>query len=121
MVKLAKIQSINPETGEIVQEFDEATPTAVQDAIFRARVAQREWASKPKEYRLDCMSRLKEVLQIRKDQILATVQSETAYPPMETEPEFLDVLDSIDYYGTRYKAQNDESIPLDPANRPDSS
>src|ERR1700746_2271798 len=43
-VALRKVASINPATGEVLREVDCASDAEVQQAVSRARSAQKQWA-----------------------------------------------------------------------------
>lgn len=102
-----KIQSINPATGEIIHEFESASGQDVDDAIKRAKIAQKRWAVQSKEDRIKILHKLKGILEKNKDEIFSIINEEAGHLIEESESVYLDILEGIEYYCDKYnKIQN---------------
>jgi acyl-CoA reductase-like NAD-dependent aldehyde dehydrogenase len=78
-----RIRAINPATGELLREFECATPGDVADAVRRARAAQPAWEQTPIEKRLKVVQKFQRLLSERKQQIARTITSESGKPYVE--------------------------------------
>ncbi|MEM7136275.1 MAG: aldehyde dehydrogenase family protein [Myxococcota bacterium] len=77
------LESFNPRTGEKLGEVPIASPADVRAAVARAREAQAHWAEMGVERRNGVLTRLREVLLDRADEIAHTVSTENGKPPVE--------------------------------------
>lgn len=93
-----KIQSINPNTGELVREFEPAGQAEVLQAVARSRSAQADWALKTLEERIVYFRNLAKVMQDNTSHILELMKTEAGKLVPDGEAEVFDVIDAIEYY-----------------------
>src|SRR5204862_2867596 len=77
------LRSFDPATGAVVGEVPSATPNEVREAVARARAAQPRWAALPVQERARLMSGVRRRMELRMDEVLATVCRETGKPRAE--------------------------------------
>jgi len=77
------LPSFDPATGEVIGEVRSATPDEVRDAVAGARAAQPRWAAMPAHERARWMGRVRSRMNLRMDEILATICRETGKPRAE--------------------------------------
>lgn len=74
------IESRNPATGEVQGEVEAATPEDVDAAVERAREAQRSWAARSVEERLEVLDLFQDHLIRRREDVARTISAETGKP-----------------------------------------
>ncbi|MDQ3956328.1 MAG: aldehyde dehydrogenase family protein [Actinomycetota bacterium] len=77
------LQSLNPRTGEVVQEFPAASPADVKDAVELARKVAPEWGAIPPEGRARVLKQVRYRIYDLMDEIVETVSRETGKPRSE--------------------------------------
>lgn len=77
------IRAVNPASGEVLREFECATPAEVADAVQRARAAQPAWAGTRLKKRLEVVQKFQRLLSERKQQIARIITSESGKPYVE--------------------------------------
>ena len=77
------VRVTNPATGELLREFECATPADVAEAVKRARAAQPAWAETPLKKRLEVVRKFQRLLSERKQQIARVITSESGKPYVE--------------------------------------
>jgi len=77
------LPSFDPATGEVIGEVRSATPDEVRDAVAGTRAAQPRWAAMPAHERARWMGRVRSRMNLRMDEILATICRETGKPRAE--------------------------------------
>jgi len=82
-VAAGKVSSINPATGEIVAEFECATPDEVNAAVARARAAQPAWEQAGVKHRIAVLRRFQRILHDRKDDVATLITHEMGKPKVE--------------------------------------
>ena len=92
----ARLQSIDPATGEIVWESAEASAADVAAALARARAAFPRWAATPLDERIGLVRAFKAVLDVRRDDIARTISRETGKPLWETRAELASMTGKVD-------------------------
>lgn len=96
----AKLQSVNPATGELLGEFEPAGEAEVRAAVARARDVAPEWRRLGVTERARYLFRLKEILYERRDEIAALITREAGKPLLESMlAEVTVVLDTLRYFG----------------------
>src|ERR1700726_1641406 len=73
----------NPATGDLLREFECATPADVADAVRSAKAAQPAWAETPLKKRLEVVGKFQRLLSERKQQIARVITSESGKPYVE--------------------------------------
>ena len=79
----AKLQSINPATGELVSEVNAHDPAVVADAVSAARKVAPEWAAIPIGGRARMLREVRHEIYRRLDDIVLTVSEECGKPMAE--------------------------------------
>ncbi|WP_329126868.1 aldehyde dehydrogenase family protein [Streptomyces sp. NBC_01465] len=92
-----QISSLNPATGEILEEFANTGPADVERAVARAARAQTSWA-KDKTARKQGIKDLGAVLSDRAGEIAALITLETGKVTADAEAEVAEVIDAVDHY-----------------------
>jgi acyl-CoA reductase-like NAD-dependent aldehyde dehydrogenase len=77
------IRVVNPASGEVLREFECATPVDVAEAVRRAQAAQPAWAELPLKKRLEVVRKFQRRLSDHKQQIARVITSESGKPYVE--------------------------------------
>ncbi len=70
------MRSVNPATGEVIEEFETLSPEQVEHALDDAARAAREWAATPMDERCALVRRAGEVLRARRDELARVITLE---------------------------------------------
>src|SRR5215471_20561702 len=90
-----KLVSVNPATGEVLQELDCVSEAQVLSAVERAAEAQPGWARLGLRKRIDILRNFQAKLHARKNEVAAAITREAGKPVAEAlVTEVLVVLDS---------------------------
>ncbi|HEX2090043.1 MAG TPA: aldehyde dehydrogenase family protein [Actinomycetota bacterium] len=79
----AKLESLNPATGEVVRTYEPSTPAEVKQAVERARKVQPEWAALGPRGRADLLRAVRTRIYERMDEIVDVVATENGKPRVE--------------------------------------
>lgn len=82
-VVLRKVASVNPATGEVLQEVDCASDAEVQQAVSHARSAQSEWAVLDIGARVAILKQFQRVLHDKKTEVARLITREAGKPYVE--------------------------------------
>jgi succinate-semialdehyde dehydrogenase/glutarate-semialdehyde dehydrogenase len=94
-----KIQSLDPATGEVWQEYDSATPQQVQAAVAKAHAAQKNWGALPIKERAAALRKFFNLLFDRRLKIAELITRENGKPTAEAlVAEVIVSLDLLKYY-----------------------
>ncbi len=94
-----RIRSLNPATGEVLQEIAFATPEQVQSAFERAAVAQKLWGERSAADRAKRLLSLRETLVNRADDVIQVLSEENGKPRFEAlSTEVLAALELLTFY-----------------------
>ena len=105
-VALRKIASINPSTGEVLREMECASDADVRQAVARAHVAQKAWATVNVAKRTKILAEFQRVLHEKKTDVARLIAREAGKPYIEAMlTEVLVVLDA-----TRFLIENARSF-----------
>jgi acyl-CoA reductase-like NAD-dependent aldehyde dehydrogenase len=77
------LKSLNPRTGEVVQEIPTVSPADVRDAVALARKVAPEWGAIPPEGRARVLKQVRYRVYDLMDEIVETVSRETGKPRSE--------------------------------------
>ncbi len=108
-----KLQSVNPATGEVLQELDCATEAEILATVDRGRAAQPAWADFGVKRRLAILREFQSKLHARKSEIATAITREAGKPIAEAlVTEVLVVLDAARYLiENAYSVLRDEPLP----------
>lgn len=94
-----KVQSLDPATGEVWQEYDSATPSQVQAAVAKAQQAQPGWVALPMKQRMATLRKFFDLVFDQRLDIAALITRENGKPAAEAlVAEVIVSLDLIQYY-----------------------
>ena len=109
----ARLDSIDPSTGDVIAQFELTAPVDVPRIVERARRVQQDWARTPIAERCRLLRRLGEIIFTRRQEIAEIVTREAGKPRVESL--FAEVLVSIDtaqYYAANApKLLRPERVP----------
>ncbi|MGI9576620.1 MAG: aldehyde dehydrogenase family protein, partial [Microthrixaceae bacterium] len=88
----------NPANDEAVTEVEETQPASVDELMAAARDAQRSWAASPLSERLSALSRFRNLLAERSEDLAHTLTSETGKPISQSRNELAGTLPRIDFF-----------------------
>jgi acyl-CoA reductase-like NAD-dependent aldehyde dehydrogenase len=74
------MQVINPATEEVIDQVTEDTEQTVKEKYALLREGQSHWAAAPLEDRMGCIEQFYELLDTEKEELAATLTSETGKP-----------------------------------------
>jgi acyl-CoA reductase-like NAD-dependent aldehyde dehydrogenase len=89
---------VNPATGEPFAELAEDGAAAVADKVRRARAAQPTWAARPLEDKLATITRFRDALVARKDELARTLTREMGKPIAQARNELSAMPGRIDFF-----------------------
>ncbi|HWK03987.1 MAG TPA: aldehyde dehydrogenase family protein [Puia sp.] len=92
------MQIINPATEEVIKEIAEDTEASVQSKFGMLKAGQRVWAKVPLEERIACIARFYELLDTEKNELAATLTSETGKPLQQSYNELNGARSRIRYF-----------------------
>jgi len=94
-----KIQSLDPATGEVWREYDNATSQQVEAAVAKAHAAQKSWGGWPVQKRTEILRRFSQLLFDRRMEVAALVTRENGKPLLEALlADVIVSLDIVKYY-----------------------
>ncbi|MDZ7344395.1 MAG: aldehyde dehydrogenase family protein, partial [candidate division KSB1 bacterium] len=95
----SKIQSLDPATGEVWQEYEMTTAVQVQQAVAKAHAAQKPWAALSVKQRGGRLKKFFDLLFNRRMEIAALITRENGKPTAEAlVGEVIVSLDLLRYY-----------------------
>lgn len=109
----ARLDSIDPSTGDVIAQFELTAPANVPRAVERARQAQQHWSRRSVTERCRQLRRLSEILYARRLEIAEIVTREAGKPRVESLfAEVLVALDTAHYYAANAaKLLRPERVP----------
>ena len=112
-IAVRKITSVNPATGEVLQELECAGEEEVVSAVERAKAAQGAWAEIGLRRRIDVIREFQEKLFEKKSDIAAAITREVGKPLVEAlVTEVLVVLDAARFLiDNAWGLLRDEPVP----------
>ncbi|MDZ7360963.1 MAG: aldehyde dehydrogenase family protein [candidate division KSB1 bacterium] len=94
-----KVQSLDPATGEVWQEYDSATPQQVHEAVATAHAAQKSWGALPIKDRFAPLRKFFDLLFERRMEVAALITRENGKPVAEAlVAEVIVSLDLLKFY-----------------------
>jgi len=112
-IKVAKITSVNPATGELLREFECANENDVLFVVNRVRAAQESWAKIGVRSRIAVLREFQHKLHERKSEVAEAITREAGKPVAESlTTEVLVVLDAARFLmENAYRLLRDEPLP----------
>ncbi len=112
----ADIQTINPATGELLEEFAFQSDREIEAVLARAENTFRSWRNTPLEKRSSLLAALAKALHVNKDQLARTMTLEMGKIIAEAEAEVEKCAREADWYAEHGPAMlADEPAPVEEA------
>ena len=92
------LKILNPATGALVAKVPTDTAASVKEKYQKARSAQSAWAQMPAIERIDAMTRFREQLRERSDELARILTSEVGKPITQSRNELNGVLGRVDFF-----------------------
>ncbi|RKR84717.1 succinate-semialdehyde dehydrogenase/glutarate-semialdehyde dehydrogenase [Mucilaginibacter gracilis] len=97
------IQTVNPNTNNVVKSFDEMSDKAVDAAVAQAESAYTEWRKTSYEQRAVLLHKVASLMREKKEQLATLITLEMGKLFAQAEGEVILSADIIDYYATNAK------------------
>lgn len=104
------LKIVNPATHRLIAKVAADTPISVKHKYQMARVAQPAWAQVPLDRRIDSMTRFREQLHARRDELARILTSEVGKPIAQSRNELNGVLARIDFFIEKAAAVTREEV-----------
>jgi acyl-CoA reductase-like NAD-dependent aldehyde dehydrogenase len=88
----------NPATAEVIADVPADSPDSVAQKLKRARAAQPAWAATPLDKRLGAISRFKDALAARKEELARVLTSEVGKPLTQARNEINAMAGRLDFF-----------------------
>ncbi|MCC9173724.1 NAD-dependent succinate-semialdehyde dehydrogenase [Arthrobacter sp. zg-Y179] len=98
---MSSYKSVNPATGETLQEFAEATDAEINQAVTAAHEAFASWRNEPVENRTKVITRVAELYRERADELAQLIALEMGKPLSEAKSEVALSANIYEYYATQ--------------------
>ncbi|MCQ1999843.1 NAD-dependent succinate-semialdehyde dehydrogenase [Arthrobacter zhaoxinii] len=98
---MSAYKSVNPATGETLQEFAEATDAEINQAVTAAHEAFASWRNEPMENRTKVITRVAELYRERADELAKLIALEMGKPLREAKSEVALSANIYEYYATQ--------------------
>ena len=92
------LKIVNPATQALLAKMASDTATNVREKYRRARAAQPVWAQVPSIQRIDAMTRFREQIRARREELAKILTSEVGKPIAQSRSELNGVLARIDFF-----------------------
>lgn len=96
---------VNPATGEIVQSVVETASSELPALLARARSAQRSWAGTAPSHRKALLTRFRQLLSERKEELARTLTLEVGKPIAQSRNELNGLLPRLDFFLEHFEAE----------------
>lgn len=105
-------QLVNPATGEVLRSVDHTDAAGVDDAVRRARAAQRRWAALPPGRRAEGLRAFAAVIDAHIDELAALEVANSGHPIASAESEARHVRDVVTFYSASPERLSGKQIPV---------
>ncbi|MDT5220875.1 MAG: hypothetical protein QOF15_2980 [Mycobacterium sp.] len=109
---MSTTQLINPATEEVLRSVEHADVAAVDDAVARARVAQRRWALLAPAERAAGLRAFAAVVEAHSDELAALEVANSGHPIASAEWEAGNVRDVLQFYAGSPERLSGKQIPV---------
>ncbi|ORA13103.1 aldehyde dehydrogenase family protein [Mycobacterium arosiense] len=109
---MSAAQLINPATEEVLRSVEHADVAAVDDAVARARAAQRRWARLAPAERAAGLRAFAEVVDAHLDELAALEVANSGHPIASAEWEAGHVRDVLNFYAAGPERLSGKQIPV---------
>jgi acyl-CoA reductase-like NAD-dependent aldehyde dehydrogenase len=109
------IRSINPRTGQLIQEIVPTAPSELKEAQGRARRCQKDWLGRTsREERAALVKDLEAVCRRHQDDVVNLMYEEVGIPKKALAAAYNSVLAGVDHYKDEFLEEGDMGYPLPP-------
>ncbi|MGO8852296.1 aldehyde dehydrogenase family protein [Mycobacterium sp.] len=105
-------QLVNPATGEVLRSVDHVDAAVVDDAVERARAAQRRWAAVPPAHRAEGLRAFAAAVDAHVDELAALEVANSGHPIASAESEARHVRDVLTFYAASPERLSGRQIPV---------
>jgi acyl-CoA reductase-like NAD-dependent aldehyde dehydrogenase len=105
-------QLVNPATGEVLRSVDHVDAAVVDDAVERARAAQRRWAALPPAHRAEGLRAFAAAVDAHVDELAALEVANSGHPIASAESEARHVRDVLTFYAASPERLSGRQIPV---------
>jgi len=109
---VSAVELINPATEEVLRSVDQVDVAAVDDAVGRARAAQRRWARLPPSERAAALRAFAAAVDAHLDELAALEVANSGHPVASAEWEAGHVRDVLTYYAASPERLSGKQIPV---------
>jgi acyl-CoA reductase-like NAD-dependent aldehyde dehydrogenase len=109
---MSTVQLINPATEEVLRSVDQADAAGVDDAVGRARAAQRRWARLSPAERAAGLRSFATAVEAHIDELAALEVANSGHPIASAEWEALQVRDVLQFYAASPERLSGKQIPV---------
>ncbi len=109
---MGTVQLINPATEEVLRSVDHVDAAAVDDAVQRARAAQRRWAALSPAHRAAGLRAFAAVVDAHTDELAALEVANSGHPIASAEWEADHVRDVLTFYAASPERLSGKQIPV---------
>lgn len=95
------IQSLNPATGDLIEEVPVTDPDRAEELVVRAREARESWSDRPIVERVNRLEEAARNLEDRSDELARNLTKEQGKPLTESRGEVRDAAERIRYFCER--------------------
>lgn len=107
----AKIEVVNPATGELIDTVPNVTDEDVDEAVKVAVIEQKKWEKVPMHERADILCKFVELVEKDKERLARLLSNETGKPITEARGEIANVKIGVKAFVEKAKHLYGESIP----------
>src|SRR5579859_7473229 len=116
------VRSVNPTTGQVIQEFSASTPAEISNAVEGARRAfNGVWSISTSEQRIELFNNLAQVLNKETDSLLDLILLEMGKPRSLGAFEIEDIVAGIAYYSSELRKISPLKFPIDDGAYPETN
>ena len=109
---MATTDVINPATEQVLRTVELADVAAVDDAVARAKVAQKAWAARPPADRAAALRSFASVIDAHIGELAALEVANSGHPVSAAEWEASNVRDVLQYYAAAPERLSGQQIPV---------
>jgi acyl-CoA reductase-like NAD-dependent aldehyde dehydrogenase len=103
---------VNPATGEVVQSLTEHSPGELPKRLASAKTAQRDWAATPLGQRKAVLTRFRELVAERREELARTLTTEVGKPIAQARNELNGLLPRLDFFLEHFEAELQPRVVL---------
>ncbi|HEY6079726.1 MAG TPA: aldehyde dehydrogenase family protein [Polyangiaceae bacterium] len=103
---------VNPATAEVVKSVPETDPTTLPELVVRARAAQRSWAATTPSERKAVLTRFRQLVEERREELARTLTLEVGKPIAQARNELTGLVPRLDFFLEHFEAELQPRVVL---------